>query len=232
MGNGIDHDITGSDIGSYNYCTRRLNMKYIISLLVLVLLPFFLFSQKTNVDSTEKAWSFGLQGYFYFVPDENTYTLIGTADHKAWHFEGRYNYEDEKTGSLFVGHRFEWGKKFVFGATPMLGLVVGNTDGIAPGLELDASYGIFDFYSETEYVIDFAAKENNFFYTWSEIAVSPLDFLRAGVSAQRTRLYQTGRELNRGIFTEFSLGKLTAGLHYYMPFSSNDFFIASLNFEF
>ena len=207
-------------------------MKCIYGFIVIVLFPTLLFGQQNHSDSSEKLWSFGLQGYFYFIPDENTYTLIGTADHKSWHLEGRYNYEDEKTGSFFIGRRFETGKKFVFGATPMLGLVVGNTDGIAPGLELDATYGIFDFYSETEYVFDFAGNENNFFYTWSEIAVLPLDFLRTGISAQRTRLYKTEKELNRGIFAELTYRKVTAGLHYYSPFSSDYFFIASLSVEF
>lgn len=207
-------------------------MKCIFSIFLLLSVPLFISAQQPERDSIISPWSFSLQGYYYFIPDENTFTLIGTADYKAWHFEGRYNYEDEKTVSLFAGRRFEWGKKFVFGATPMLGFVVGNTDGLAPGLELDAAYGIFDFYSETEYVIDFADKENNFFYTWSEVAVSPFDFLRTGISAQRTRLYQSDKELNRGLFTEFSFWKLTAGLHYFQPFSSDDFLVASLNFEF
>jgi len=75
-------------------------------------------------------------------------------------------------------------------ATPMMGIAFGNTNGFVPRLELDAAYKIFDFYSESEYLIDFAGKENNFFYTWSELAVSPFYFLRTGISAQRTRLYQ------------------------------------------
>jgi hypothetical protein len=49
---------------------------------------------------------------------------------------------------------------------------------------------------------------------------------------QRTRLYETGLDLQRGIFAEYSFWKLTAGFHYYNPFTTDYFFIASLNFEF
>ena len=119
-----------------------------------------------------------------------------------------------------------------FGITPMLGFVVGNKDGVAPGVELDFTYSILDFYSETEYVFDFADSENNFLYTWSELAVSPLSSLRTGISAQRTRLYETELDFQRGIFAEYSFWKLTAGVHYFNPFSSDNFVILNLSIDF
>ena len=114
----------------------------------------------------------------------------------------------------------------------MLGVVFGNTNGIAPGLLLDFSWKIFDFYSESEYVIDFSGSENNFFYTWTELAVTPVSNLRTGISADRTRLYQSGLELQKGIFAEYTFWKLTAGVHYFNPFSGEDFVIATLQMEF
>ena len=172
-------------------------------------------------------------GYYYFIPnEENSLTLIGYADHKALHLEARYNYEDQNTASAFAGWRFETGKNFQFGATPMLGFAFGNTNGFVPALELDATYKIFDFYSESEYLIDFSEKENNFFYTWSELAVTPFDFLRTGIAAQRTRLYETELDAQRGIFGEYSFGKLTAGVYYFNPFSSNNFGVVSLSIDF
>lgn len=205
--------------------------------LISVLLPAHSFSQQEPTgdptDSSGSAWSFSASGYYYFIPnDKNTFTLIGYADHKALHLEARYNYEDEKTASLFGGWRFETGKKLQFGFTPMLGIVFGNTDGLAPGIELDLAYSLFDFYSETEYVFDFAGSENNYLYTWSELAISPLNSLRAGISAQRTRLYQTELDLQRGLFAEYSFWKLTAGVHYFNPFSSDNFVILNLSIDF
>jgi hypothetical protein len=192
-----------------------------------------LFAQQNANDTTEAQWSFSTSGYYYFIPDDNNlFTFIGIADHKALHLEARYNYEDQKTGSVFAGWRFEKGHKFKFAATPMMGIAFGNTNGIVPALKLDAAYKLFDFYSESEYLIDFAGKEYNYFYTWSELAVSPFYFLRTGISAQRTRLYQTGLDVQRGIFAEYSFSKLTAGVYYFNPFSKDNFVIVSFTVDF
>jgi hypothetical protein len=61
---------------------------------------------------------------------------------------------------------------------------------------------------------------------------SPFEKFRTGISAQRTRIYETGLDFQRGIFAEYSLWKLTAGIHYFNPFTTDYFFIGSLNFEF
>ena len=204
---------------------------FIIS--VIYLFPFTLHAQQNAGDSSQPKWSFSTSGYYYFIPnDKNTFTLIGYADHKALHLEARYNYEDQNTASLFAGWRFETGKEFQFGATPMMGIAFGNTNGVIPALELDAAYKIFDFYSESEYLVDFSGAENNFFYVWSELAVSPVDALRTGMSIQRTRLYQTSFDTQRGIFAEYSFGKFSAGAHYFNPFSSDNFIIVSLSVDF
>ena len=49
------------------------------------------------------------------------------------HLETRYNNEDLRTGSLWVGYNFAWGEKWQFEVTPMIGGVFGRTNGIAPG---------------------------------------------------------------------------------------------------
>ena len=113
----------------------------------------------------------------------------------------------------------------------MMGVIFGSLQGFAPALELELSYKSFDFYSESEWVIDRAGGQYNYLYTWSELGYSPFESFRAGISAQRTRLYETGLDLQKGFFAEYSFWKLTVGLHYYNPFSTDYFFIASLNFE-
>ena len=206
-------------------------MLKILVILVFYFLPCTMFAQQNAADSSQsKKWSFSAVGQYNLQP--NAYTYIGYADHKALHLEARYNYEALKTGSAFAGWRFETGKKFQFSATPMLGLAFGNTNGFVPALELAASLKIFDFYSESEYIIDFKSGENNFFYTSSELAVSPLHALRTGIAIQRTHLYQTKLDTQRGIFAEYSFWKLTAGMYYYNPFSSDNVVIASLSIDF
>jgi len=187
---------------------------------------------KAPVDTTSPPLSVSATGYYYFFPaaDNNTLTLIGYFDYKSVHLEPRYNYEALHTGSVFAGWKFEAEGKISWAVTPMIGVVFGNLKGFAPALELELSYKAFDFYTENEYVIDQAGSQYNFFYTWTELGFSPFEKFRTGISAQRTRLYETGLEIQRGLFAEYSFWKLTAGIHYFNPFSTEYFFIASLHF--
>lgn len=200
-----------------------------------VLLHFYngpLSAQKPN-DSLKKGWSYSISAYYYFVPeDENAVSFIGSADHNQLHIEGRYNYEDKNTGSLFAGWRLEGGNKVEFAVTPILGIVVGNLDGIAPGAEVEIAWKKFDFYSETEYVIDFSGHENNFLYTWGELAYSPTESLRTGVTFQRTRLYQSDFEVQRGIFAQYAFRRWSIGAYYFNPFTSEYLVIGMLSFNF
>jgi hypothetical protein len=188
---------------------------------------------KSPADSNRAQRSVSATGYYYFVPDagNNTLTLIGYLDYKSVHMEPRYNYEGQNTGSLFAGYKFQAEGKLSLALTPMLGIVFGSLKGFAPGVELELSFKSFDFYTENEYVIDQDGSQYNYFYTWTELGYSPFEKFRAGISAQRTRLYETGLDIQRGVFAEYSFWKLTAGVHYFNPFTSDYFFIASLNFE-
>lgn len=212
-------------------------MNKIMLLFLISACPFITMAQVGQItvpaDSASPPLSVSATGYYYFFPKtaDNTLTLIGYLDYKSVHFEPRYNYEGQNTGSVFAGRKFESEGKINLAVTPMIGVVFGNLKGFAPALELELSYKAFDFYTENEYVIDQAGGMYNFFYTWTELGFSPVERFRTGISAQRTRLYETGLDIQRGIFAEYSFWKLTAGVHYFNPFSKEYFFIASLNFE-
>ena len=217
-------------------------MRNLIVSFLLIQVAFKSFAQDAVKDSLPKApdststsssWSFSAAAYYYILPHEkNTTTLLGYADHKSLHFEARYNYEDRETGSVFGGYVFEGGGELSWSLTPIVGFVFGNTDGFAPGLLTSFAWKKLDFYSESEYVIDFAGKENNFFYTWTELAITPFRNFRTGISGNRTRLFQSDLEVEKGIFTQYSFWKLTAGLHYFNPFSDDYFLIATMSIEF
>jgi len=215
-------------------------MKHIFFSALILLFLSSTYAQVTNTDSSAVAadttttdWELEADFYYYIVPGEtNTLSFTGYADFGSLHFEARYNYEDRNTASIFGGYRLETGNRLVFGATPVAGVVFGNTNGLAPGLLLDLSYGMFDFYSESEYLFDFEDKENNFYYAWVELAVSPFENFRTGVSGTRTRLYQTDLEFQHAVFAQYSWRKLTGGLHCFNPFSDDYFLIATLAIEF
>jgi len=207
-------------------------IKRFLFLTLLLFSGYGLIAQQVQ-DSSKSNWSFSMSGYYYLIPgDKNSGTFIGAADYKKLRLEARYNYEDRNTGSAFAGWRLETGKKVQLEAIPMIGFVFGNTNGIAPGLELSVTYKKLDYYSETEYLVDFAGNENNFFYTWGELAISPVGALRTGISFQRTRLYQTDLDVQVGAFAEYSFWKLTGGVHYFNPFSNDEFVILTVNIDF
>ena len=178
-------------------------------------------------------WTGSLSAYWYLLPDDENYVLpIVMARRDRLHLEARFNYEDRDTGSFFGGWTFAAGEEVEFEATPMLGAVTGQTDGIAPGCTFSLTWKQLSWYSENEYVIVFADREENFYYNWSELTWEPLDWLGAGLVTQRTRVYQTDRDLQRGLLMRFTRGSFSAAGYWLNPGSEDDFGIVSLGLEF
>jgi hypothetical protein len=90
----------------------------------------------------------------------------------------------------------------------MLGGVFGNTTGIAPGYKGSLGWWKLELYSEGEYVVDPGDSSGSFFYNWSELTLAPVDWFRFGLVTQRTRLYQTDRDIQRGLLLGVSLKRL------------------------
>lgn len=159
----------------------------------------FTFSVCAQSDSSR--WGFNTELNFYLIPDDFFVLPVFSADKNRLHLEARYNYEDRETFSGWVGYNFMGGndRNFEYVITPMAGGVVGNSNGAAAGLEVTLTYKNFELYSEAEYVIDFKTSENNFFYNWTDLTYSPMDWLWFGISGQRTRVYQTDLDIQRGL---------------------------------
>jgi len=156
------------------------------------------FAQQHDTVSNSKC-THNLDALFYIMQDDFIFLPIYSVDKDWLHMEARYNYEDMNTFSGWFGYNFTGGNNFQYSITPMAGGIVGNTNGIAPGLEFDFNFYGFELYSESEYVFDLQDKENNFFYNWTDFTYAPLDWLWFGLSAQRTKLYQSDLEIQRGL---------------------------------
>jgi hypothetical protein len=170
-----------------------------------------------------RPWSFSATVYQYFLPDEGDFPLlISTADRGRLHLEARYNYEERDTGSLFAGWTYCGGNSLNWELTPMLGAVFGAKQGVAPGLEAAVAYGFLDFYIEAEYVYDTEVREDSFTYAWSELGFTFVEWLRVGLVGQRTRLYESKRDIQRGLFAEVSLfDRFSLGLFAFNPDDSD-----------
>ena len=129
--------------------------------------------------------------YGFSVPDEPDFLmLVAPADIRSLHIEARYNYEDLRTGSVFVGTTGRSGDRVKLEGTAMVGGVFGTVDGVAPALRFTLLAWKIDFFIEAEYVIHLRATDASFFYAWSELGVSPLPRLRIGLVGRRRHAHR------------------------------------------
>jgi hypothetical protein len=184
-------------------------------------------------ESEEPTWEFNLSGALYVLPDEEDFlqpTL--RIDRGLFHFEARYNYEDRDSTSFFAGANFTFGEKVQLTLTPMLGGLVGKTDGIVPALEASLTAGRFEAYAEAEYVFDLEDSDSKFFYMWSELSFWPTDWLRAGVVTQRTRVFQTDRDIERGLLVGFAFRRVDGSVYFFNPGSDDHYTVVSIGVSF
>ena len=165
-----------------------------------------------------KAWSFSAAVSGYLVPDSRDYVQpTVTADRDWLHLEARYNYEALDTGSVWIGYNVHVGDQLSLDFTPMLGGVFGDTAGVAPGGEITLRWWKLQLYSEGEYVFDRRDSSGSFFYTWSELSLAPVDWFRFGLVVQRTKVYQTDFDLQRGLLLGFSSRRVDFTTYVFNP---------------
>ncbi len=191
----------------------------------------FSYAQET-ITPAEKKWNFGADLNMIIIPDLFIVSPLFRADKNKLHLEARYNYEDLETFSGWVGYNFSGGKNFEYTITPMVGGVVGLTSGIAPGLEFTITHKKFELYNESEYIFDVETTENNFFYSWTDLTYSPTDWLSVGLSAQRTRLYQTDLDIQRGLLVGVSYKSFELRGYVYNLGFDDSFFLIGLSASF
>jgi len=185
-----------------------------------------------NADTTQWSFNAELNGYAFEGGDK--FLLPVFKANRDWlHLEARYNYEDMQTYSFWAGYNLSGSaSKMEFVITPMVGMATGNTKGFLAGFEASFVLGKFELYSETEHLWDSADKEYNFLYTWTDLYFSPKDWWWVGLSAQRTRLFQTDLELQRGLLLGFAAGSWSITGYAYNAGMGESFGLLTVEFEF
>jgi hypothetical protein len=153
-------------------------------------------------------------------------------DHNWLHLEGRLNYEAIDAVSLWVGGNVSLGDTVTLDFTPMVGGVVGDVDGIAPGFRLSLGFWKLELFSEGEYFFDTDDHAGNFAYAWSELAVTPVDWLRLGLVGQRTNAYDTDVDIQRGLFAGLSYRWLSLTTYVFNLDQSEQTVVVSLGVSF
>ncbi|MGB3428078.1 MAG: hypothetical protein WBA53_07865 [Burkholderiaceae bacterium] len=181
----------------------------------------------------ERALSGTITGYYYALPDQPNYGMaVGSVNYGALHLEARYNYEARASTSAFVGWTFSGGKEVTWEVTPIIGTLFGRARGLVPGVEASAKYKSVDVYVEAEYVFDRQQSSDNYFYAWSELGWTPVQWLRVGLVGQRTRVVDNDRDFQRGVLMQVFAGKATISAYAFNPDISSRYTTVALGFDF
>jgi hypothetical protein len=181
----------------------------------------------------ENQWKYAFSTSTYLVLHGRDYANPTFVADRDWlHIEARYNYEALKTGSIWLGYNFSFGDKLVFEGTPMLGGVFGDSTGIAPGYTLSLSYKWVELFTQGEYFFDAATRDGNFFYTWTELSVAPVESFRLGLVIDRTKAFGSDFDIRRGPLLGFSYKKIDFTTYWLEPGSSSSavVFAVTVNF--
>jgi len=178
------------------------------------------------------SWSFSTSLYTYIAPGSDYVQPTITADRQWLHLEARYNYEDLETGSLWVGYNFSVGDKIKLDITPMLGGVFGKTAGVAPGLRGSLRWWRLELYGEGEFVFNTRERVDSFFYLWSELTLSPVDWLRVGAVVQRTRIDESELDIQRGFLIGLSYKRVELTAHVFNPNKNKPTYVMAVSVGF
>jgi hypothetical protein len=170
-------------------------------------------------------WEFSGSVYYSRPPGDvsDRLTAILYADRGPLHLEGRYNYEDLETASVFAGWTFPIEGEVSGDVRPMLGGVFGQTGGVAPGLEASLEWKKLAWYVEAEYLFDAHDRGDDFFYSWSTLTYGITDNVRAGLVLERSKLVDTSWDVNPGLAVEFKIPNATLSVYAY-DIGTDDFY--------
>jgi hypothetical protein len=181
----------------------------------------------------EAAWSYSSSVTTYIAEHDREYASPTiAADLNSLHLELRYNYEALKTGSIFAGYNLTFGKKVQFEVMPMIGGVLGDINGVAPGYTISIASGPIEFYTQGEYFFDGRGSEGNFFYNWTELSISPARWIRVGVALDRTKVVNTDIEIRRGPLLGFRYKQFDFTTYWLAPGREASTFVFSANVDF
>jgi hypothetical protein len=190
-------------------------------------------SAQTATPDPAPEWTFDASLYTYFLPEEGNYAQPTIAANRGWlHLSAKVNYEDLNTGSIWIGYNLSGGETLEWELTPLFGGVFGQTDGVAPGYTGSLSWRRLEFYSEGEYVFDADDSADSFFYNWSELTYGPADWLRVGLVTERTRVFETERDVQRGLLVGLSYKDLEATTYVFNPDDSDPVVVFSVAVSF
>ena len=114
----------------------------------------------------------------------------------------------------------------------ILVLFVGHACGQTVTTNASLSWWKLELDSEGEYVFDTVESSASFFYNWSELTLAPVDWFRFGMVTQRTRIYQTNSDIQRGPLVGFSVKRIDLTTYVLFPDAGKPTVVFSVTLNF
>lgn len=176
-----------------------------------------------------------VEQYNYFGADRSLMwnPIVRYRSPADWYAEMRYNYEDNRTLSLYTGRTFAHeGNRLSYSATPLIGGVIGKFKGGSMGLNLTLDFNNLFFESQSQYSFGVNGESMDFLFAWSDVGYQVRPWLFGGVSAQNTYFCQEECSLlEPGIFLGVELGAWSFPIYTFAPPAGDLFFVVGINFK-
>ena len=109
----------------------------------------------------------------------------------------------------------------------MFGRVFGNTSAIAPAYKGTVSWWKPSYQAKAS-TCSTRGLVGELFYNWSELTLAPVEWWRIGLVAQRTRVYETDREIQRGLLVGFAYRNLDSAIYLFNPDDGKPFVVGAV----
>ena len=200
-----------------------------LSFLVFVLLSLSTVAFSQQADSL-KTWEASVGVDNTLITGIYLVGVSASFDRKWLHTEIGFCEDDVNTFSAKAGYNFSGGGKLQYRITPLVGFMIGKSYGLLPGVSLELDYGNFVFTGSSSIIVySSSRRDESYIYGSYELDYSFTDWLYAGLSLSRTKLYRTKRALDPGFGAGVTLENFTLSGYVYDLFLDVPFYAVSLS---
>src|SRR5579864_1676677 len=161
----------------------------------------------------------GFEAYYY--SNCSGYSAVSPRvyyqDRHGWYGETRCNYEKEQTFSLYAGRTFAREDSLSWSVTPLAGVLTGSIHGGSLGIVAGMDYRRISFYTTSQYIASSVNRNDNFFFSWSELGYQLSHRFYAGVVLQQTAGSRMGGAPEPGIQLNIAFGDWLLPVYLFSP---------------
>ncbi|MEO5684695.1 MAG: hypothetical protein ABIQ88_18785 [Chitinophagaceae bacterium] len=184
--------------------------------------------------TTANAQGYGGIEQYYYASGSGSAGLVPKIFYqtsKNWYAEARYNYEEAKTFSMVAGKAFSGENMPGCSVTPMAGFATGQFNGLLLALKTELNFKKLFFFSESQYNYAVRNRYSSFIYSWVDAGYKINDQLSAGTAMQVNISAETGKQLEPGVFIEFSYKKWTFPVYIFNTAAKDRYAVVGVSYE-